>query len=87
MLCVFAAVFEREIRAEDREPETLDRRAVSCQPAGTADDNDERGKGQRGHAAAHHRSPSVRHLTTRTRHFSSLQQFNCENQSKPFYSV
>lgn len=83
----FAAVSEREIRAEDRESETLDRRTMSCQPAGTADDNDERGKGQRRHAAAHHRAPSVRHLTTRNRNFSSLQQLNCENQSKPLFSV
>lgn len=83
----FAAVPEREICAEDRESKAFDGRVMSCQPARTADDNNERGKGQRGHAAAHHRAPSVRHLIVRTRHFSSLQQFNCEIQSKPLFDV
>lgn len=62
-LCFSAAVPERRVRAEDPVPGANDGRAVSRQPAGAGDDHDARGEGRRTRAAAHHRAPSLRHLT------------------------
>lgn len=60
---MFTADFERQARAEDPMPGTIDSRSVPRQPAATANDHDARRERRRTRAAAHHRTPSVRHLT------------------------
>jgi len=65
-LVLLKGVPEREVCAEDPVHGTLDDRAVSCQPAGTSDDHDERGEQRRRNGdAANHHSPSLRHMNPR----------------------
>jgi len=87
-LVLLKAVPEREVCAEDPVHRTLDDRVVSCQPAGTSDDHDERGEQPRRNGdATNHHTPSVRHMKTSSaalRRFSSLQHY-CKkiNQNRP----
>jgi len=84
-LVLLKAVPEREVCAEDPVHGTLDDRAVSCQPAGTSHDHDERGERPRRNGdATNHRTPSVRHMNTPSaarRRFSSLQHY-CKKSIK-----